>query len=73
MNIFFAINRFKFTFRLFLIKFKYSFKLRVPEKLAISGKFTIPSVIAYCGTEILVGNIALTADTDISNVLYGFF
>ncbi|PAV80129.1 hypothetical protein WR25_24741 [Diploscapter pachys] len=28
------------------------------------GKFTIPSVVAYCDTEILVGNSALTADTD---------
>ncbi|PAV90944.1 hypothetical protein WR25_12927 [Diploscapter pachys] len=34
------------------------------------GKPIIPSVVAYCGTEILVGNPALTADTDISNVLY---
>ncbi|PAV82807.1 hypothetical protein WR25_21979 [Diploscapter pachys] len=34
------------------------------------GKFTIPSVVAYCSTEILVGNPALAAATDISNVLY---
>ncbi|PAV81547.1 hypothetical protein WR25_10230 [Diploscapter pachys] len=34
------------------------------------GKFTIPSVVAYCSTEILVGSPALAANTDISNVLY---
>ncbi|PAV65015.1 hypothetical protein WR25_08342 [Diploscapter pachys] len=34
------------------------------------GKFIIPSAVAYCGTEILVGNPALIAATDISNVLY---
>ncbi|PAV62949.1 hypothetical protein WR25_03852 [Diploscapter pachys] len=39
--------------------------------LSDDGKFTIPSAVAYCDTEILVGNPALTAITDISNVLYG--
>ncbi|PAV57050.1 hypothetical protein WR25_26117 [Diploscapter pachys] len=34
------------------------------------GKFIIPSVVAYCGTEILVGDPALAVDTDMSNVLY---
>ncbi|PAV62768.1 hypothetical protein WR25_26968 [Diploscapter pachys] len=34
------------------------------------GKFIIPSVVAYCSTEILIGNPALAAAIDISNVLY---
>ncbi|PAV58618.1 hypothetical protein WR25_06137 [Diploscapter pachys] len=35
------------------------------------GKPIIPSVVAYCDIELLVGNPALAANTDISNVLYG--
>ena len=49
------------------------FKFCIFEKFPISGKFIIPSVVAYCDEEILVGNPALTSDTDISNILYGFF
>ena len=55
----------------FILVFAIFFKFCVSEKLAISGRFITPSVVAYCGAEILVGNSALSANTDISNVLYG--
>ena len=35
------------------------------------GKRTIPSVVAYCESGILVGNPALSCNTDPSNILYG--
>ncbi|PAV64864.1 hypothetical protein WR25_05452 [Diploscapter pachys] len=34
------------------------------------GKPTIPSVVAYCEPEILVGNPALMCNTDVTNILY---
>ena len=38
--------------------------------MIILGKNIVPSVVAY-GAEILVGNPALDAPTDMSNILYG--
>ena len=35
------------------------------------GKRTIPSVVTYCESGTLVGNPALSCDTDPSNILYG--
>ena len=40
------------------------------ENMIILGKNIAPSVVAY-GAEILVGNPALNAPTDMSNILYG--
>ncbi|PAV62470.1 hypothetical protein WR25_08589 [Diploscapter pachys] len=36
-----------------------------------SGKYIIPSVVAFCDDEILVGNPALDCNTDTANILYG--
>ncbi|PAV58073.1 hypothetical protein WR25_07918 [Diploscapter pachys] len=34
------------------------------------GKYIIPSVVAFCDDEILVGNPALECNTELSNILY---
>ncbi|PAV63773.1 hypothetical protein WR25_26291 [Diploscapter pachys] len=34
------------------------------------GKYIIPSVVAFCDDEILVGNPALDCNTDMANILY---